>query len=397
MFTSDLLRVALRQVYRNKRRYNGVLLGISLGLAGLMTVLTVGDSAETDLGQNLEVLGSATIIKAAWDFDRAPKWHHGEYFPRDVEALRKLPGVAGVTPVVWHFMPLSHNGTKMGHGRIMGVEADFFETIYMPVSAGKKFTDNDIKLRKSVCIIGTNVVKRLFKTGENPVGKRIFVGGQAFRVRGIMGGMEDPLYLDTILIPITVARSRFVAMYKIRDIYIRAANWDVVTTVRNNAYNLLTRNQPGYADAIKVVHYPEALKTVKNAVLLVKLFLYSAAVVTLLLGGLGITSVMLAAVRERTTEIGLRKAVGATDGMIMAQFLLESVCISLLGVMIGSVVGFAAVNVVGKAFHVVPAYKVLIASLMGGVLFGVVLGVVSGIVPAGRASRLDAAEAMRFE
>ena len=84
-------------------------------------------------------------------------------------------------------------------------------------------------------------------------------------------------------------------MYEIRDIYIRAANWDMVTTVRDNAYNVLTRNQPGYADAIQVVHYPEALKTIKNAVLLVKLFLYAAAVVTLLLGGLGITSVMLAA------------------------------------------------------------------------------------------------------
>ena len=397
MLRSDLVRVALRQVYRNKRRYNGVLLGISLGLAGLVTVLTLGDSVETDLGQNLEVLGSATIIKAAWNYDRAPKWHHGQYFPKDVQDLRRLPGVSGASPVVWRFTSFSHNNNKMSSGRIMGIETSFFDTIHMPVSAGRKFTEDDITYRKSVCIIGTNILKRLFKKDEDPIGKKIFVDGHNFQVVGITGGMEDPLFLDTMLLPITVARSRFFAMYEIRDIYIRAANWDMVTTVQANVYALLTRNQPGYADAIQVVHYPEALKTIKNAILLVKLFLYAAAVVTLLLGGLGITSVMLAAVRERTTEIGLRKAVGATGRMIMAQFLLESVCISLLGVAIGSLVGLITVSVLEKVFHIVPAYKVLIASLMGGVLFGVVLGILSGLIPAGRASRLDAAEAMRFE
>jgi putative ABC transport system permease protein len=397
MLSSDLLRVALRQVYRNKRRYNGVLLGISLGLAGLVTVLTVGDSVETGLGKNLEVLGSATIIKAAWSFDRAPKWHHGQYFLKDVEGIRKLPGVSGASPAVWHYMPISHNNMKIGNGRIMGVDTSFFETLYMPLSTGRKFTDDEITRRKSVCIIGTNIIKRLFKEHEGPIGKKIFVGGQSFQVVGIMGGMEDPLFMDTILIPITVARSRFIAMYEIRDIYIRAANWDMVTKVRDSAYNLLTRNQPGYADAIQVVHYPEALKTIKNAVLLVKLFLYAAAVVTLLLGGLGITSVMLAAVRERTTEIGLRKAVGATDRMIMSQFLLESVCISLLGVAIGSLVGLVTVNVLEKIFHIVPAYKALLASLTGGILFGVALGILSGLLPAGKASKLDAADAMRFE
>ena len=397
MLASDLVTIALRQVYRNKRRYNGVLLGISLGLAGLMTVLTIGDSVQTDLGRNLEVLGSATVIKAAWDFDRAPKWHHGQYFTRDIEDIRHLPGVYDACAVVWNYMPYSHNDKKVGNNRVMGVDPRFFDTVFMPVSKGRKFTEDDISHRKSVCIIGTNILKRLFNKGESPLGKEIFVGGYTFRVVGIMGGMEDPLYLDTILIPITVARSRYAKMYKLRDIYIRAVNWDIVPKLHNDIYNLLRRNQPGYANAIQVVHYPEALKTLKSAVLLVKLFLYAAAVVTLLLGGLGITSVMLAAVRERTTEIGLRKAVGATDRMIMSQFLLESVCISLLGVVIGSLVGLVTINVLEIVFNIVAAYKVLLASLMGGILFGVVLGILSGLIPAGKASRLDAADAMRFE
>ncbi len=397
MHASDLFTIALRQVYRNKRRYNGVLLGISLGLAGLMTVLTIGDSVETDLGRNLEVLGSATVLKASWNFDRARKWHHGQYFAKDIEDIKRLPGVYDACAVVWNYMPFSYNNKKVGNDRIMGVSPRFFDTVFMPVSQGRKFTENDIRHRKSVSIIGTDVLKRLFARDESPLGKEIFLGGYTFRVVGVMGGMEDPMYLNTILIPITVARSRFVAMYKLRDIYIRAVNWDVVPKLHNDIYNLLKRNQPGYADAIQVVHYPGALKTLKSAVLLVKVFLYAAAFVTLLLGGLGITSVMLAAVRERTTEIGLRKAVGATDRMIMSQFLLESVCISLLGVVIGSLIGLVAINILEIVFNIVAAYEVLLASLIGGVFFGVVLGILSGLIPAGKASRLDAADAMRFE
>jgi putative ABC transport system permease protein len=107
--------------------------------------------------------------------------------------------------------------------------------------------------------------------------------------------------------------------------------------------------------------------------------------------------VMLAAVRERTTEIGLRKAVGATDTMIMSQFLTESVGISLLGAGIGIVIGTISVEVLTKIFGTVPAYRVFVGSLLGGLAFGVVLGILSGLIPASRASGLDAADAMKFE
>ncbi|HMK36770.1 MAG TPA: FtsX-like permease family protein, partial [Desulfomonilaceae bacterium] len=138
-------------------------------------------------------------------------------------------------------------------------------------------------------------------------------------------------------------------------------------------------------------------KTIQNAVLLVKLFLYAALAVTLLLGGLGITNVMLAAVRERTTEIGLRKAVGATESMIMSQFLLEAVSISLVGAVCGIAFGSASVEILKKVFGTVPNYSVFILSLVCGVGFAGLLGVASGFMPAMRASSLDAAEAMRFE
>ncbi len=179
--------------------------------------------------------------------------------------------------------------------------------------------------------------------------------------------------------------------------YIRAINWDVVPTLRQEVFDILSRNQPAFTDTMDVRFFPERIETVRNAILLVKLFLYAAMCVTLILGGLGITNVMLAAVRERTTEIGLRKAVGATDGMIMSQFLMESVCISSGGAIIGMIVGFLSVESLQWIFQTIPDDQVFCASLAGGALFGVVLGIISGLLPARRASRLGAAEAMSFE
>jgi putative ABC transport system permease protein len=398
MLVSDLIVLSLRQIHRNKRRYKGVVIGIGLGLAGLVTVLTMGDSVESDVGSNLELLGCATIVKATWDFDRSQRWHHGSYSQKDIDDLRRVPGVAGATPVVWSWETEPVYGTnKATEVRLLGVEPAFHWICNAPVSAGRPISVDDVTARKSVCVIGKNVRKKLFNGNVDPMGKRISLSGNQFSVVGIIGGVEDVSMPDTIIVPITVARSVFANMYHIRDVYVRTENWDVVETVRQEILSVLARNQPAYAEAMTVVYYPETLKTIKRTVLIVKLFLYASLGVILLLGGLGITNVMLAAVRERTTEIGLRKAVGATDTMIMSQFLMEAVGISLLGAVLGIMLGTVSVEIMEKYFNTVPAYGVFVASLFGGLTFGVILGVVSGLIPAKRASGLDAADAMRFE
>jgi putative ABC transport system permease protein len=397
MLASDLIEISFRQLYRNKRRYRGVIIGIALGIAGLVTVLTMGDSVESDLANNLEILGSATILKATWDYDRSTRWHHGQYYPKDIQELSTLPGVKLVSPVVWmNGRPISHNDKKM-LGRVMGVEPSFFPTIHIPVPKGRPLNQADIENRKSVCVVGQTVTKTLFKPGEDPIGKELFVAGHVFRIVGEIGGVEDKGFLETVLVPLSVARSRYPNLYEVKDVYVRAINWDVVTDLHQDMLNLLRRNHPGYRDALTVKYFPERIQTIKNAIMLVKLFVYASLVVTLLLGGLGITNVMLGAVRERTKEIGLRKAVGATEDMIMKQFLLESVTISLMGAAIGMLTGFISVEFLQKVFETVPAYSVFVASLIGGVIFGVLLGIISGYLPARKASRLDASEAMRFE
>ncbi len=158
MLLVDLLETSLRQIYRNRRRYKGAVLGTALGIAGLITVMTVGDSVEGSLGKNLEILGSATIIKAQWDH-RSQMWHVGHYYPKDIQDLKRLPGVLQVAPTTWRTMTIDFQKLSF-RARVGAVEASFFDTIYLPVSQGRKISVKDVEDRLSVCLIGENVRTR---------------------------------------------------------------------------------------------------------------------------------------------------------------------------------------------------------------------------------------------
>lgn len=396
MQTADLATVALRQIYRNKRRYKAVLIGIALGIAGIIIILTMGGAVESDLGSNLELLGSATIVKAYFDYSKSPKKHGGQYFLKDVEDLEKLPGVRHVSPAVFSSYPVSYNLKKIP-ARLLGVDEKFFDTIHIPMAQGRRITEDDVSWKNNVCVVGSTIVRILMGDEPDPLNKQIFIGGHYFRIVGIIGGVEDPSFMESILIPLSVARSRFPGMYEIKDIYVRAINWDVIEDLEHKVYEVLVKNQPGYSEAMEVRVFSERIKTIKRTALIVKLFVYAALIVIVILGGLGITNVMLAAVRERTKEIGLRKAVGATEEMIMNQFLVEAVTLSLVGALIGIITGTISVEILKIVLKTTPSYSMFILSVIGGVIFGFVLGISSGYLPARKASKLDAAEAMRFE
>lgn len=397
MLVSDLVKISLRQIYRNKRRYRGAILGTSLGIAGLITVLTIGDSVESALGVNLEVLGNATVVKASWQYRRMANWHIGQYYQRDIEDMKKLPGVLSVAPAVWRHDPNVQAGQRKTPARMSGNGPEMFEVLGLSVSKGRLITEQDVRQKRAVCVIGQNVRDKLFPNNEDPLGKIITIQNLAFEVIGVLGGTEDPDFLDTIVLPISVARSKFKGMQEITDLYIRAKNWDIVPELATLVAEQLKANQPGYAEAMYVRYFKERIEAIQRIVFIFKFFLYAAIVVTLLLGGLGITNVMLAVVKERTTEIGLRKAVGATDNMIMSQFLCESLSVSLVGAVVGIVAGAIAVEVLKGMLHTAAAYQVFIFSVVGSVLLAIFLGVVSGVIPARAAGKLDPVEAMRFE
>ncbi len=398
MTSSDLIRLSVRQIFRNKRRYKGAILGISLGIAGLMTVLTIGDSVESSVGLNLEVLGSATIIKAEWDWRQRPIYHIGTYHEKDVERVRKLPGVLAVSAAVWGRAAYATFRKYKKVTRVGGVEASFFRVRHAEFSKGRPFSRKEVDQRAPVCVIGRNVDSALFGHVESSINQQVVINGDTvLRVVGVIGGAEDPDFMSTVFMPITVARAKMRGMDKIGVIYVRAVSWDKVPELHGQMEKLLKTRQPGYAESMLVQYYPERIEAISTIVLVFKCFVYASIAVTLLLGGLGITNVMLAVVAERTQEIGLRKAVGATDGMILSQFLFESLTVSTMGAVVGMAVGLTAIEVLKRAIETDPNYLVLFLSIVGAAFIGIFLGVVSGVIPARKASRLNPVDAMRFE
>ena len=397
MLIDDLLRTSLRQIFRNRRRYRGAILGMALGIGGLITVLTLGDSVESSLGQNLDILGSATIVKAQWDSHKTARTHDGEYSLKDVDDLSGLPGVLTVAPAVWGPKRHATYQKKKTLVSIVGVGPSFFQALYMPMAAGRAFTPEDVNKRRPVCIIGKKVRDELFGPHAAFLNESLVIDGRSFQIVGLLGGTEDPDHIEMVMLPISVAIARIEGMHRIRDIYVRAKDWDSVPTLHLQVSETLKRNQPGLADGMNIVFYKERVRAVKTIAFLFKFFLWCAIVVTIFLGGLGITNIMLVAVKERTREIGLRKSVGATESMIVVQFLCEAVTAGMIGAFAGIFAGGVAVQVLTQVFKASPTLQTFLLSVFVAVVLGVGLGVASGVLPARVASRMDPVEAMRFE
>ncbi|MFH0823519.1 MAG: ABC transporter permease [Pseudomonadota bacterium] len=390
--------MSFRHAYRGRRRYRGVVAALSMGLFGFVTILAVGEHVENDLCNNLEMLADARILRAYWDFSGPNRHHLGQYGEKDVDDIRGLPGVASASPAVSTRLTTVMRKHRGIHGvRVMGVDDSFFRTMRIPASPGRLIGPDDVESQRLVCLMGPKLVPKLFSAGTSPIDRTIAVNAYNFTLIGILGGIEYDWLAEIIFIPLPVARSRFRMMQETRDIFVRAVNWEMVPIIRNNMYTVLTRNHPLHSEQIRVNYERERIEKINTTVWLLKSLIYTSFVVVTLLGALGVTNVMSAAVRERTVEIGLRKALGASDSDIMSQFLMEAVVVCVMGVFGGVLVGVIAVETLRSAFHIMPSYTVLRAGLLGSAVSGFVLGLVAGWSPARKASLLDPVEAMRFE
>lgn len=393
----DFVRISFRQVLRQRARYWGVILVISLGTACLVAVTTLGEAVELAIGRNLEILGRASLIEVCWRPESVGDGHRREFSDRDVEALRRLPLALHVAPFVREPNRLFTDGRKTAKGRLVGVESTCFALLDLRIAQGTGLSQDDVARRRPVCVIGSTIREELSFDDGNILDKTIRAEGLVLKIVGVIGGIEDETLASSVFVPITVAKTQFASAGQSNGIYVRARHWDDVSQLEHEVATVLQRTQPAYAEDMQVQHFPDKIRTIKTSVLLVKSLLFTGIATTLILGGLGIAGSMLAAVQESTRDIGLKKAVGATEIEIRRQYLAEAISVSLIGSFIGAVSGTVAVVVASGLLEMVPHYDLLLLSIVGSLCFGTVLGALAGFIPARKASRLDASEAMRFE
>ena len=402
-----ILRVALKALSRNKMRTMLTMLGMIIGVAAVITMVALGKGAQTSIEDQIKAAGTNMIIVNAGNFFaggvRQGQGMSTSLTPEDAEAIRQqVPGVQYLASGVQSRRDQVIAGNQNWSTRIQGTDVDLPLIRSWAMQHGTFFTPQDVNSAAKVAVLGSVVRDMLFGEGEDPVGEVIRVRNQPFRVIGVlaskgqaaMGEDQD----DQVLVPYTTVQKKLMGIQHIHNITISATTAAEAIPVADRIVALLrTRHKlmPGDTDDFMVRTLEEMAAVRSEATQTMTYLLASIAGVSLLVGGIGIMNIMLVSVTERTREIGIRKALGATRSAILLQFLIEAVVLCCLGGLIGIAVGSGGATLLSNLFQW--NTKISPAAIALAFAFSAVVGLIFGVWPARRAATLDPIVALRYE
>jgi putative ABC transport system permease protein len=402
------LRLALFALGANKMRSMLTTLGIIIGVAAVIAVVSVVQGLQHLVTGVFESVGATYMLILPHRETANSAEHHAHEVKltwEDGQALaEQTPGIRAITPVIIGSEEVKYRDRRHKVGFVIGANEQYQEIVNHTVEEGRFFSRLDEEARRNVVVVGRKVVEKL-QLGRNPLGKEIYLGSDPAIVIGVMERKGQTLGQDLddlVLVSFETALKLFGRSAGDRvQLRLQARSTDEVDAVRDAIKGMLRKRHhlvPGQRDDFDVVSQDEILKSVTSFLSGLTAIIGGVVAISLLVGGIGIMNIMLVSVRERTREIGVRKAVGARRQDILVQFLIEAVTLSLAGGLLGLAAGYGLGSFVIAVLPVdlPPAHVPLwAATLACG--FSAAVGLFFGIYPAGKAAALDPIEALRYE
>jgi putative ABC transport system permease protein len=403
----EIVNVALEALRINKLRSFLTMLGIVIGVGAVIAMIALGRGAQESVKQRIASLGTTLLtvfpgqtrgggFGVASSTDRAPMTLD------DAAALEERGrSILAVEPEMSRNLQVQYENRNT-NTNVVGTTANYLEVRKFTMAAGRMFTTSEDASRRRVAILGSQVVMDLGVADPNVlIGETIRISGIQFEIAGVLaskgsGGFQNPD--DQVLIPIQTARYRLIGDDRLRSIAVLSTSEEDIPVTMAEITRILRREHrlaPGREDDFQIRNQADFLTTLGETTQVFTLLLAGIAAVSLLVGGIGIMNIMLVSVTERTREIGVRKALGATQANILMQFLIEAVVLCLLGGIIGILFGAGTAVLLRVAFGWTTS--VGLSSIIVAFFFAAAVGVGFGVWPARRAAALDPIESLRYE
>ncbi len=399
------LKIADRALRRNLMRTILTMLGIIIGVGAVIGAVSLTNGAKSQIEAQIASMGQNVVLVFSGSFSRGgirSGWGGaGTLSIEDSEAIqREIPGVTVVSPEIRTRAQIAA-GNQNWNTQILGEAPEYFDVRQWPIIAGSTFTEQDVRSAAKVAVIGKTIADQLFP-GEDPIGQVIRVRNVPFTVVGmllpkglsVMGQDQD----DLMILPYTSAMKRVQKVTMLSSINVQAAKPTLLNPVQQQIIELLRQRHritPGKDDDFTVRNQQEIAEMATAQSKTMTVLLGAVAMVSLVVGGIGIMNIMLVSVTERTREIGIRMAIGARGGDILLQFLTEAVTLSITGGLLGIAVGVGTSKLLSAKWDwptLIPPEWVVYAFI-----FSAAVGIFFGFYPARKASRLDPIDALRYE
>lgn len=385
----ESIKMSWENIVHNKLRSFLTMLGIMIGVASIIALITIVQGATNSISNQVNSLGVNKIMITAMGTPLKQGLN-----PDDIQNISAVDNISGISPTVSTKTGVIYQNKVMKDVTVQGKNEVYFKTNTSLLKSGRVVNILDLNSKNQVAVLGSNVVQKLFY-GVDPVGKSVTINGTDYTVIGTLtasSGFSMSSTNDAVIIPYTTAlRGLGTKNITSLDIYVKDTNQadDTVANLKgvlNAAFN--------YKDnAYTIFNMGDMINSFQTMMSMMSLLLAGIAAISLVVGGIGIMNMMLVSITERTTEIGLRKALGATPNTIQLQFIIESIFLSimggLIGLVLGSIIAYIAANLIGIGFSV-SASTITLA-----VGFSAAVGIIFGYMPARKASRLNPIDALR--